>query len=175
MAIDDDEAERIAAEEQPGPDELQSALANDTLGEVIQQAPLTVNVGATLAEVIGRMQAEHRGYVAVLKDGKLAGIFTERDLLLRVAGRQLRFDQTAVDSYMTTDPITLPAGASVAYALNLMVVEGFRHIPILDDAGRLVAVASMRNLIEYLSGFFGRDILTLPPDPRINYRNRDGA
>jgi CBS domain-containing protein len=38
---------------------------------------------------------------------------------------------------MTRDPITLSADASVAYALNLMVVEGFRHIPIVDDAGRL--------------------------------------
>jgi CBS domain-containing protein len=98
MATDRDETERLAAEEQPMPDELQSVLALDTLGDVIQQTPLTVSVGTTLAKAISRMQAEHSGYVAALKEGKLAGIFTERDLLLRVAGRQLHFDQATVNA-----------------------------------------------------------------------------
>ena len=175
MPIDGDEIDRITAEEQPGPDELQSALAKDTLGEVIQQTPLTVNAGATLAFVISRMQEEHRGYVVILEEGKPVGIFTERDLLLRVAGRQLAFDQTLVDAYMTRDPITLPADASVAHAVNLMVVEGFRHIPVVNDAGQLVAVASMRNLMEYLSDFFSRDVLNLPPSSQPSYRAREGA
>jgi CBS domain-containing protein len=76
---------------------------------------------------------------------------------------------------MTTNPITLPADASVAYALNLMVVEGFRHIPVVDDQGRLVGVASMRNLMEYLSDFFRSDILNLPPNPHTTFRTREGA
>jgi CBS domain-containing protein len=175
MAIDDAEIDRAIAEEHPGPDDLQSALADDPLGEVIRQEALTVEVGASLATVIRRMQEEHRGYVAVLRDGKLAGIFTERDLLLRVAGRQLVFEQTAVDNYMTPDPITLPPDAGVAHAINLMVVEGFRHIPLVDDTGRLVKVVSMRNLMEYLSDFFRRDVLNLPPNPHPAYRTREGA
>jgi CBS domain-containing protein len=76
---------------------------------------------------------------------------------------------------MTADPVTLPADASVAHALNLMVIEGFRHIPVMDDRGRPVAVVSMRNLIEYLSEFFRRDVLNLPPDPRVKSRAREGA
>jgi CBS domain-containing protein len=121
------------------------------------------------------MQTGHRGYLAVLKEGKLAGIFTERDVLMRVVGQQLDLAQTTVETCMTCDPVTLPADSSVAYALNLMVVEGFRHVPIVDDASRLVAVASMRDLMEYLSDFFSRDILNLPPDPRAAYRTREGA
>jgi CBS domain-containing protein len=175
MAIDPDEIDRVNSEEQPGPDELQSALAKDTLGEVIQQTPLTVNVGATLAVAIGRMQDEHRGYVAILKESKLVGIFTERDILLRIVGKQIDLDRAVIEAYMTRDPIILPADASVAHAVNLMVVEGFRHIPIVDDAGQLVAVASMRNLMEYLSDFFGRDVLNLPPSARFTYRTREGA
>jgi CBS domain-containing protein len=175
MAIDGDEIDRITAEEQPGPDELQSAIGSDALGEIIQQTPLTVNAGASLAVAISRMQEEHRGYVAILEEGKLVGIFTERDVLLRVAGRQLALDQTVVDAYMTRDPITLPADASIAHAVNLMVLEGFRHIPLVNDAGQLVAVASMRNLMEYLSDFFARDVLNLPPSARSTYRNREGA
>jgi CBS-domain-containing membrane protein len=73
------------------------------------------------------------------------------------------------------DPVTLPADSSVAHALNLRVVEGFRHIPIVDEDGKPAAVVSMRNLIEYLSDFFKRDVLNLPPDPHARYRSREGA
>ena len=175
MAIDDTEIDHAIAEEHPGPDDLQSALAEDLLSEVIVQDALTVEVGASLATVVSRMQENHRSYVAVLEGGKLAGIFTERDLLLRVAGKQLAFEQTAVDNYMTRDPVTLPTDASVAHAINLMVVEGFRHIPLVDDTGRLAKVVSMQNLMEYLSDFFRRDVLNLSPNPHPAYRTREGA
>jgi CBS domain-containing protein len=56
-----------------------------------------------------------------------------------------------------------------------MLIEGFRHIPLVDDQNRPVAVVSMRDLIDYLSNFFSREILNLPPDPRGGFRNRDGA
>jgi CBS domain-containing protein len=56
-----------------------------------------------------------------------------------------------------------------------MVLEGFRNIPVLDEAGKLTAVVSMRDLIEYLSEFFNREVLNLPPEPHAKYRCRDGA
>jgi CBS domain-containing protein len=76
---------------------------------------------------------------------------------------------------MTVDPVSLPVEATVAFALNKMLIEGFRHIPLVDDQNRPVAVVSMRDLIDYLSNFFSREILNLPPDPRGGFRNRDGA
>jgi len=63
----------------------------------------------------------------------------------------------------------------VAFALHVMVLEGFRHIPVVDEARKPVAVVSMRDLIEYLSEFFNREILNLPPQPHVKYRNREGA
>ncbi|MBV8770821.1 MAG: hypothetical protein JO166_00635 [Deltaproteobacteria bacterium] len=56
-----------------------------------------------------------------------------------------------------------------------MLIEGFRHIPLVDDQNRPIAVVSTRDRIDYLSNFFSRDILNLPPDPRIGFRSRDGA
>ena len=175
MPIDDEAAEYLPEEECPGPTELESVMAGQTLGEVVTAQPLTVSPDTTVAEAIGRMQKDHRGYALVLRDGALAGIFTERDVLMRVAGRGVDLAKTPVSEVMTADPVTLPADASVAHALNLMVIEGFRHIPVMDDRGRPIAVVSMRNLIEYLSEFFRRDVLNLPPDPRVKSRAREGA
>ncbi len=64
---------------------------------------------------------------------------------MRVAGQPAEPGTTAVDWCMTRNPVTLRANTSVTYALNVMVIEGFRHIPIVYDAGRLVSVVSMRN------------------------------
>ena len=76
---------------------------------------------------------------------------------------------------MTRDPVTLPSDSSVAFVLNRMLIEGFRHVPLVDEQGRPTAVISMRMLIEYLSDFFNRDLLNLPPEPRASFRNREGA
>jgi CBS domain-containing protein len=176
MSMDrDDEASRLLEEEGPGPTRLESALANDTLSDVAKQAPLVVGAKTSLAEAIHRMQEERRGCALVVEADKLAGIFTERDVLMRVTGHALDPERTAVSACMTPDPVTLPADASVAFALHIMVLEGFRHIPVMDEAGKPTAVVSMRDLIEYLSDFFTRDVLNLPPEPHVRYRSRDGA
>jgi CBS domain-containing protein len=175
MAIDDDEAKRVQEEECPGPTELESALTEDTMSDVVNQPPLVVEASTTLAEAIRQMQQESRGCALIVEHGRLSGIFTERDVLMRVAGKPFDPDGTPVSECMTPDPVTLPADSSVAHALNLMVVEGFRHIPIVDEDGKPAAVVSMRNLIEYLSDFFKRDVLNLPPDPHARYRSREGA
>jgi len=90
MSMDrDDEASRELEEESPEPTELESALVNETLGDVVKQAPLLLDAKTPLAEAIRRMQTEHCGCALVLKGDQLAGIFTERDVLMRVAGHAL--------------------------------------------------------------------------------------
>jgi CBS domain-containing protein len=76
---------------------------------------------------------------------------------------------------MTSDPITLPSDSSVAFALNRMLIEGIRHIRLVDERGCPTGVVSLRQLIEYLSDFFNRDPLSLPPEPRASFRSREGA
>jgi CBS domain-containing protein len=176
MPVDEDEALRLEAEESPGPSELESALANDTLADVVTQPPLILESGTSLADAIGKMRDERRACVLVVEAGKLVGIFTERDILMKVAATSMDLQRTRLREVMTGDPVTLPADSSVAYALNLMVLEGFRHIPMVDEEERPVAVISMRNLIEYLGSFYSRDLLTIAPHPRLSrFKNRDGA
>ena len=131
MDIDDDAAKRLQDEEHPG-SEFESALDKDTLSDVVKQAPLVVEASTPLAQTISEMQEQRRGCALVAENGKLTGIFTERDVLMRVAGKGLDAEQTPVSTCMTADPVTLPGHSSLAHALNLMVIEGFRHIPIVD-------------------------------------------
>jgi CBS domain-containing protein len=176
MALpDDNDTERMLQEECPGPPDLEAALINETVSSAISHPPLIMDTETRLAEVLRCMRDADRGGVLVVKSEKLVGIFTERDVLLRVAGHAIDLEQAKLGEHMTRDPVALPADASVAFALNKMLVEGFRHIPLVDEQGKPAGVVSMRDLIEYLSGFFNREVLNLPPDPRTAFRNRDGA
>ena len=175
MPGDDDDRD-LFDEEHPGPQVLESALAHTALSEVVSQPPLMVSAATTLADAIHLMQQERRACVLVMDNDRLAGIFTERDILMKVAGQPLDLVRTPVSASMTPDPFTLPDDANVAFALSKMVLEGFRHIPLVDDDGRPTAVVSMRNLIEYLGEIYSRELLTMPPDPHQHrFKNREGA
>ncbi|MGA7869734.1 MAG: CBS domain-containing protein [Candidatus Binatus sp.] len=176
MSGDDDDREMLLDDEHPGPQVLESALANTVLSEVVSQPALTVSASTTLADAIHLMQRERRACVLVMENDRLAGIFTERDVLMKVAGQPLDLARTPVSVSMTADPFTLPADANVAFALSKMVLEGFRHIPLVDDDGRPTAVVSMRNLIEYLGEIYSRELLTMPPEPHQHrFKSREGA
>jgi CBS domain-containing protein len=171
--MDDTELDRVLSEERPGPD-LESALSEETLAMVVRDPPLIVGPDAPLADALRLMREERRGYVLIVGDGRLVGIFTERDVLMKVAGNPLNIERTPVSGYMTRDPVTLPGSAGVAFALNHMVVEGFRHIPIVEG-GRPTGVVSMRDIIEYLCEHFRHEVLNLPPNPHLTPREPDGA
>jgi CBS domain-containing protein len=175
MALADEDIERLFDEECPGPVDLGSVLVHDPISNAANHPPIIVDAATTVAEVLSRMRDAGRGAVLVVKDGGLAGIFTERDVLLRVAGFAVDVEHATVAEHMTAHPHTLPADSSVAFALNKMVVEGFRHIPLVDEHGRPTGMVSMRDLIDYLTDFFGKDVLNLPPDPSGGFRSRDGA
>ena len=171
----DYEMERSLNEECPGPEDLESILVQDTLADVLREPALTVDTQASLADALRLMREQRKGYVLVTEDEKLVGIFTERDVLMKVAGNLLTLERTPVSAYMTREPVTLPGDAGVAFALNHMIIEGYRHVPVVADDGRPTGVVSMRDIVEYLCDFFRRDILNLPPDPRTRFHERDGA
>jgi CBS domain-containing protein len=175
MALADEDIERLFDEECPGPADLGSVLVHDPIRNAANHPAIVVDATVTVAEALRKMREAGRGAVLVVKGGILAGIFTERDVLLRVAGFPVDVDKATVGEHMTAQPHTLPADTSVAYALNKMVVEGFRHIPLVDEQGHPTGMVSMRDLIDYLSDFFSKDVLNLPPDPSGSFRSRDGA
>ena len=67
------------------------------------------------------------------EENRLVGIFTEWDVLNRVAGLVEDMTQATIADYMTADPVTLKADLPIAQALNLMSIHGFRHVPLVDE------------------------------------------
>jgi len=120
----------------------------------------TVTPKATVAEVSELMATRHIGAILVLEKGKLAGIFTERDALVRVIAKGLEPKKTAVGEVMTRNPDTILPTESVQTALDLMAERGYRHLPVIDE-GQLYGIISIRDLYRSVKQQMEEDILLL--------------
>jgi CBS domain-containing protein len=91
---------------------------------------------------------EHRvGAVAVTSERKVAGIFTERDLMTRVAMKGLDIKTTKIVDVMTKDVATVADATSVKQAVAIMRKHGIRHLPVLDRDGNVEGMVSLRYLL----------------------------
>jgi CBS domain-containing protein len=117
----------------------------DTLGIT---PPETIDAGADVNEAIRRMHDKGIDCVLVTDGGRLVGIFTDRDAVLKVAG-QPGGGTRAIGGLMTHDPVVLRHDETIAVAINKMAVGGFRHIPIVED-GRPTGVITARDVFHHL-------------------------
>ena len=109
--------------------------------EVIEVAPED-----TLGEVAERMSAVNVGAVVVKDYGRLIGILTERDMLKAMAAR-VHTSEARVRQWMTEEPLTASAEMGVEEAAQVMLEHNFRHLPVLDDAGAVVGLVSLRRVV----------------------------
>jgi len=163
---------------QAGSDKVSRVLDQHMIREPIRRlnprAPLSLAPSATVTEAI-RVMREHRvGCVLVVDGERLAGIITERDLLLKLEQADLT---RPVRELMTPDPEVLGLDDPIVYALNKMSVGGFRHVPLVDAAHHPVGVVSVKDIVDYIVDFFPNEVLTVPPDPSQGetWHGRDGG
>src|SRR5262245_27777493 len=110
------------------------------LGKMPPQVPPRVSV----AEAV-RTMVEHRvGAIVVMEAGGVLGVFTERDLMTRVVAPGKDPGTTPIGEVMTRNVYKVPDETSVAAAATLMRTNHIRHLPVIDDHGKLVAMVALR-------------------------------
>ena len=97
---------------------------------------------------------EQGGLTAAGGDDELVGIFTSRDFLNRVAAVRKDPQQLSLGEVMTATPRTLRPRDGIAFAINWMAVEGFRNVPIVDDAGTILGVLTVWDVMRHLNEVF---------------------
>jgi CBS domain-containing protein len=116
--------------------------------EVLEPRKLVVAAPeATVAEAARRMRDGNVGAILVVLEGRLLGIFTERDLLVRVVAAGRDPAVVRLREVMTQEPATVAPDETFGYALLLMYEKGFRHVPVVDD-GRPIGVVSARHALD---------------------------
>ena len=180
MQIDFDQFDDELQTMQQLMEEEEIALRDEDLEKPIRllglRSPVVVNAGTTLHGAIQTMLARRFGCVLVVKSGKVAGIFTERDVLMKVAGQDVDLKAAKIDDFMTPNPASKSMDDTLLSALQLMHEGGYRHLAIVDEAQHPQAVLSVKDIINYIVQFFPQDVLNLPPHPiRIGTKNREGG
>lgn len=160
---DDDKASTEFEDSYDDERELHHVLFAEELGHVPRRDPLIVEAHSSVADAIRAMNEMHVGCALVVREGKLTGIFTERDVLRKVAAQPVNVETTRVESVMTPRPRTLPPNASVAFALREMSVEGYRHIPLVNGDGTPAGVVAVRDIVSWLVDQFPASVHNLPP------------
>jgi len=120
-----------------------------SLRDICSHKPIYyVNTGSSVLEAVNQMARNNVGAVPVLDDGgKLIGIFSERDLMIRCAAKRLDMEKTKIDEVMTRGVILMEAHDSYDDCLKIMQQEGIRHIPV-REGDKLIGVVSMRDLMQ---------------------------
>ena len=131
---------------------FETRLVVGALAGVATTDPVIVEPNTPVSDVMQLMRARGLDGVLVVNGGRLVGIFTERDALLKLAGRSLA--GIAVEDVMTRDPVVLRADDSIAVAINKMAVGGFRHIPLVDD-GRPTGIVTARDVFHRIAEIVG--------------------
>jgi CBS domain-containing protein len=121
-----------------------------------------VTLEATVADAIHKMLDHHVGAVAVVdSEFRVAGIFTERDVLRKMSLSHMDPKVTSVRELMTTPVEMATRSTGAGEALSIMLERHFRHLPVADDNGKLLGILSIRNLLEWRVDDLSRELESL--------------
>lgn len=116
-----------------------------TLKEIMTSDVFTIERDATVAEVAAQMLKGRVGSAVVMDGSWVTGIFTERDVV-RAAASGKDLTSSKVRDWMTSDPVTVEGGLEAEEAAELMMSNGFRHLPVVEGQ-TLVGIVSLRDVL----------------------------
>jgi CBS domain-containing protein len=142
--------------------ELARNLRKDSVSRLQPAPPWSVERSGTVSDAVDLMRKENIGCVLVSDDGRLVGLFTERDLMRRVlaVGKPLSLP---VSEVMTPVPLTVQPRDSIRIAVRRLQEGGHRHLPVVDEAHRPVGLLSVKRVVRYLVEHYPAAVYNQPP------------
>ena len=153
---------------------VEDIFQTDPISALGLPPPVSVGRDASVGTALKAVQTHGMGYVLVVEEGRPVGIMSEREVLMRIVARDVKYEQN-VDTFMTHRPETLTSKDPIAKAVQMMNELGERNIPIVDDAGMAVAVLRTLDIIHFLAEAFPAQVLNLPPRPHQMIPEPEGA
>lgn len=140
-------------------------MAKTPVRAITRREPARVGPDDPMFKVVAAMTEGHRGAALVEENGRLIGIFTERDVMTRLDHSDLAWLHVPVRDVMTPWPTTIQPEDTVAEALRRLNAGQRRHLPVVDGGGKVLGILSVRDLMRHLAERFPDDFVNLPPDP----------
>ena len=131
--------------------QVERALLTDRVNRFQGRQPLVVSPSMPVREVLRLLVDNKVGCVVVAEQGKIAGIFSERDALLKLGERAAELAERPISDFMTSKVESLPPSAKIAFAVHRMEQGGYRHVPVINEQGEATGIFSVRDILSYLT------------------------
>jgi CBS domain-containing protein len=132
-------------------DRVERSLMDDPVRALNPRPVVTLPPAATVGQAMATMLANDVGALLIVDEaGRLLGIFSERDLLSKVAGTHADYAGRAVREFMTPNPEAVREDDTLAFALHKMDVGGYRHVPVVEG-GRPLGMLSVRDMLRHIT------------------------
>jgi CBS domain-containing protein len=130
---------------------IEQSLMEEPVSVLAPRKPLIIKPDTTIQSAIQTMLVSDIGALLVVDArGSLIGVFSERDLLTKVAGVHEALADIHVEQFMTRNPETVKADDTLAFTLHKMDVGGYRHVPVVEN-GRPIGMVSVRDMLRYIT------------------------
>jgi predicted transcriptional regulator len=153
---------------------VRESFETDPISALGLEPPVSIETDATVAAALSAIQNRGQGYVLVVENGRPRGIMTEREVLMKIVARDVKYESNVMD-YVSRIAVTLTESQSIARAVKMMIAEGVENIPIVDAEGKATAVLRTLDVIHFLAEAFPEQVLNLPPRPDQILPKPEGA
>ena len=144
-------------------DKITNALNVSPLRHLKLEKPVFVETGTTVLDAVAKMDKSGFGCVLIADKGKLKGIFTERDILMKLADLD-RESTDSIDKYMSSDPLTYSGDKCISKAVREMNSHGYRHLPVMDESGdNCLGILTARIILDFVVEYLPDQVYNLPP------------
>jgi CBS domain-containing protein len=143
--------------------ELTRNLQIECVERLEPTAPHQIDAEVRVGQAVTMMREERVGCLLVTHEGKLVGIFTERDLLTRIVATGLPLT-VPLRECMTSNPVSVSGLESIRTAIEKMQNGGYRHLPIVDSENRPVGILNVKQIIRYVVEHFPHVVYNQSPN-----------
>lgn len=146
-------------------------LREEPVATAMSAKAVCVTEDTSMRDVILQLREQRTGAALVCREGRLVGIFTERDVLKQLAqGFSL---SSPVGKSMASELVTVQKTDSLAVGIRRMSVGGFRQLPVVDAQGTPQGMLKVRGIVHFLVEHFPGAVYNLPPEPQL--QGQEGA
>lgn len=154
-----------AAADRTGTGGSSAAYFREKVGDLYTPHPVTVAADMAVHDVISLMQRHQIGAVLLESRGRLAGIFSERDLVNRYLGLDID-PKTPVNTLVSGTDVSVQPTDDLAHAIEVMAQHKLRHLPVCNNFQQIVGILSVRNIIDCLAQHYPTEVINQSPSAR---------
>jgi CBS domain-containing protein len=141
---------------------IEEILKQVRVRELELQTDHRISPATSLGEVYRSFDERRQGAAMICAGDRVVGIFTQRDVLDRIALENLDHG-IPISEVMSPSPVTVRPDQRLAEAIEVMVSGGYRHAPVVDEHGRQMGLLSSRVILRFIAEHFPEAVLNLPP------------